>query len=254
MNNNNFISTKQELSRDPDVQLSIQRAQELEKTYVEPLPEGFRFEKDNLIYQMEPEEGKEPRPPIFVCSRLDIVALTRDIDGNNHGRLLEFIDAGGTRKEWAMPMELLAGDGTQFRAALLSMGLRIGTAKGARAYLNNYILQSSPKLQATCVGNTGWHDKCFVLPDAILGQSKKERLMLQTTSPIINTYTTQGTLEEWKQYVAAPSRGNSRLILALSAAFAAPLLYWMNSESGGLHFCGPSSCGKTTALRAACSV
>ncbi len=203
---------------------------------------------------MEPEEGKDPKPPIFVCSRLDIVALTRDIDGNNHGRLLEFIDAGGTRKEWAMPMELLAGDGTQFRAALLSMGLRIGTAKGARAYLNNYILQSSPKLQATCVGNTGWHNDCFVLPDVVIGQTKKERLILQTASPIINTYTTKGTIEEWRQYIAAPAMGNSRLLLALSAAFAAPLLYWMNSESGGLHFCGPSSCGKTTALRVACSV
>ena len=254
MDNNNFTPVKQALFCDPDIQLSIQRAEQLEKTYIEPLPDGFHFEKGNLIYQAEPEEGKEPKPPIFICSRLDIVALTCDIDGNNHGRLLEFTDAGGMRKQWAMPMELLAGDGTQFRAALLSMGLRIGTAKGARGLLNNYILQFSPKLQVTCVGNTGWHDKSFVLPDVVLGQSQKERLILQTASPIINTYTTKGTLEGWKQHVAVPARGNSRLLLALSAAFAAPLLHWTNSESGGLHFCGPSSCGKTTALRAACSV
>lgn len=254
MNHINFSLAKQESFSDLDIQLSIQRAQELQNNYVEPLPDGFHFDKDNLIYQLEPEDGKDPRPPIFICSRLDIVAWTCDTDGNNHGRLLEFVDVGGMRKQWAVPMELFSGDGAQFRAVLLSMGLRIGTAKGARSYLNNYILQATPKLQATCVGNTGWHNKNFVLPDVVLGHSQKERLILQTASPIVNTYTIQGTIEEWKKHVAGPARGNSRLLLALSAAFAAPLLYWTNSESGGFHFCGPSSCGKTTALRAACSV
>lgn len=43
-------------------------------------------------------------------------------------------------------------------------------------------------------------------------------------------------------------RLNSRLALALSMAFAAPLLYPTSSESGGFHFPGGSSTGKATAL------
>src|SRR3712207_8019446 len=39
--------------------------------------------------------------------------------------------------------------------------------------------------------------------------------------------------------------GNSRLVFALSIAFAAPLLYPTSSESGGFHFRGQSSTGKT---------
>lgn len=52
----------------------------------------------------------------------------------------------------------------------------------------------------------------------------------------------------WQNGVARYASGNSRLVLALSAAFAAPLLYPTSSESGGFHFRGGSSTGKTTAL------
>jgi hypothetical protein len=41
MNNNNFITAKQELFRDPDIQVSIQKARELANIYVEPLPVAF---------------------------------------------------------------------------------------------------------------------------------------------------------------------------------------------------------------------
>ncbi len=48
--------------------------------------------------------------------------------------------------------------------------------------------------------------------------------------------------------------GNSRLVFAVSAAFAPPLLRLANEENGGLHFVGSSRAGKTTVLRAAGSV
>ncbi len=67
-------------------------------------------------------------------------------------------------------------------------------------------------------------------------------------------YRTQGTLIEWQIHVAKHCVGNSRLILAVSSAFAAMLLHHAGMESGGLHFVGESSIGKTTALRIAASV
>ena len=54
--------------------------------------------------------------------------------------------------------------------------------------------------------------------------------------------------------IAAKCVGNSRLVLAVSAAFAAPLLPLVNAESGGLHLVGTSSIGKTTTLLVAASV
>jgi putative DNA primase/helicase len=59
---------------------------------------------------------------------------------------------------------------------------------------------------------------------------------------------------DWTHNVGKLCRGNSRLILAVSSAFAGPLLRLLGAESGGFHFVGTSSLGKTTALTVAGSV
>ena len=63
-----------------------------------------------------------------------------------------------------------------------------------------------------------------------------------------------GTLEEWKREVAALAVDNSRLMLAIGASFAAPLLSPLGLEGGGYHFVGRSSMGKTRALELGGSV
>jgi uncharacterized protein (DUF927 family) len=63
-----------------------------------------------------------------------------------------------------------------------------------------------------------------------------------------------GSLFDWQTQVAAKACGNSRLLLAISAAFAAPLLKLVNAESGAFHLRGNSSTGKTTAALIAVSV
>ena len=91
-----------------------------------------------------------------------------------------------------------------------------------------------------------------MLPDDTLGENG-ERVLLQSLHEPASMRTA-GTLEQWRDSVAALCTGNSRLTLAVSAGFAAPLLYVTGDESGGLHFQGASSTGKTTALNAAVSV
>ncbi len=78
-----------------------------------------------------------------------------------------------------------------------------------------------------------------------------ERFILQHNGNIDHAYNQSGTLASWQEHVARYAVGNYRLGLALSTAFAAPLLYPSGSESGGFHFRGGSSTGKTTALHVA---
>ncbi len=63
-----------------------------------------------------------------------------------------------------------------------------------------------------------------------------------------------GTLAAWIDRVASKCTGNSRAIFALGTSFAAPLLSLVGIESGGFHFFGPTSKGKTTLLSLAASV
>ncbi len=95
----------------------------------------------------------------------------------------------------------------------------------------------------------------FVLPDGtIIGNNSKERVILQNPELGGPEYAMRGTLADWQQKVGRFCAGNSRLLLAVSVAFTGPLLELLNRESGGLHFVGTSSLGKSTVLGVAASI
>lgn len=236
----------------------IEELNSLEEDKNVKLPTGFYFDEDRLMYQESPKLNQEgesiPIPPIFICSRLEIFARTRDSNNENHGRLLEFKDDDNILHQWPMPMQLLAGDGTRYREVLLDMGLSIAPGSKARQLLTTYIQVSKPKSRVRCVTQTGWHKNSFVLPDATIGTAFEEKTILQTGHPTLPNYSTSGSLQDWQENVSNFCVGNSRLILSLCTAFAPPLLHLIGIENGGLHLRGSSSIGKTTSLRVAASV
>lgn len=217
-----------------------------------PHPESLPFRvKESGVYYLEVNnEGdiSEDR----VCSPLSVVALARDQESEEWGRVLEVTDPDGNLHRWTMPMAMLAGNGDGYRAELLRLGLEIEPGTKTKNRLHQYISVARPEARACCVNRTGWHGSSFVLPDQVIGQGT-EQTVLQGTTPD-NPYRMAGSLEEWKSQVAALCVGNSRLAFAVSCAMAGPLLYLAGAESGGFHLVGGSSLGKTTALRVAGSV
>lgn len=202
------------------------------------------------------EQGVYHNPPdsdpLFICSKLEIKALVRDSASENWGRLLVFHDADHCEHTWAMPMQMLKGSGEELRSELLRMGLEMAASKRARNLLMEYITSSKPEQRARCVTRTGWYRHVFVFPHITIGECS-ETILYQSENPV-RDYTQAGTLTDWQQQVAAYCCGNSRLVLSVSMAFAAMLLYPTGSESGGINLVGESSIGKTTALRVAASV
>ncbi len=242
-----------------DEALSRARAEELSREYASiasSLPNGFYFDDEGwLVHQKAHSDSDNPPAPIKICSRLEVIARTRDQISENHGRLLQFEDPDGIVHLWSMPMELLAGDGAMYRQELLSKGLLIAPGTAARQALTIFIQTSTPATTVRCVDQTGWDKNrtAFVLQNETVGNAGNEPLILQTTSNLLTTQTALGGLTEWQQ-ISGLCKGNSRLIFALSAAFAPPLLLLLGMENGGIHFRGGSSSGKTTCLRAAASV
>jgi uncharacterized protein (DUF927 family) len=153
-----------------------------------------------------------------------------------------------------MPMRMLAGDGSDLRAHLLALGLEIDPGRKAREWLHAYLTSTKPAARVRCVSRIGWHGRAFVLPDAVFGEAGAEPVRLQVAGAFEHAFRVSGSLEDWQREVAAPCERSSRLVLALAAAFAAPLLALLEAESGGFHLRGASSIGKTTALRAGGSV
>ncbi len=194
------------------------------------------------------------KPPVWICGPLEVEADTRDATGNNWGRLLSFPDRDSKTHLWAMPMSLLKSDGVELRGELLSQGLELANTAPARKLLMDYVTQTRAPIKARSVKRTGWHGRAFVLTDQTIGEQDGEKVFFQAQSLEGLGLTQAGTLTGWRAEVSTPCAGNSRLVLALSAAFAALTLGLVGEESGGLHFRGPSSCGKTTALKVAASV
>ncbi len=227
-------------------------------------------------------EGNDKRPE-WLCAWLNVGARTRNEAGDGWGYLLELKDPDNNAKQWAMPAALLAGEGSEWAGRLRDMGLQMAPGTKTRNLLARYIdtRQLNDGERVTCTDRVGWHGAgVYVLPSGCItsattpaagdhpaaeGEGTGEglieppegaprRFVFQSEAGMDNTFHRKGALADWQREVAARAAGNSRLVFAISAALAGPLLWLAKLESGGFHFRGASSQGKTTALRVAASV
>lgn len=203
------------------------------------------------VYWHEIDGGTEKNTRI--CDPLHVIAQTRDETSNAWGRLLEWKDADGMTHGWAMPMSLLEGDGADMRRELAHQGLRIAPGRKPRELLEAYVKDTITKKRARCVERLGWHGRVYVTPGEVIGKSD-DVVVFQNASAAEPAFATAGTVKQWRDTVGKLATGNSRLQFAISLAFAAPLAELADEDSGGFHYRGVSSSGKSTALKAAASV
>jgi uncharacterized protein (DUF927 family) len=211
---------------------------------------SFKVGRAGVFRLVEDSEGN--REWVWTASEIEVLAETRNAAGEAWGRLLRVPDRDAIEHRWAMPMGMLAGDGVVYRERLLSLGAELAPGKAARDALHTYLTIWRPAARARCVESTGWHGQVFVLPDRVYGATA-EPVFLQAPGAAPQ-YDLTGSLEGWQNEVAALAVDNTRLVFAISTALAAALLYPAQEESGGVHYFGPSSTGKTTIGVAAASV
>lgn len=210
-----------------------------------------RFELDDRgVWLHEPD-----RAPRWVCSRLDVAAMVRDPKNAGWGLLCEFFDPDKVLHRVIIPAALFRGDGAEVAGLLLDSGLRI--APRCKPALVEYLQTASPKARARVTNRTGWHDAgaegaAFVLPEGAIGPNAGQ--WIYEAEGGASTFAMRDSLKYWRDEVSSLCSGNTRLLFAVSVAFASPLLFLTGSESGGFHFRSNSSDGKTTALRVAASV
>ncbi|HBI2308348.1 TPA: DUF927 domain-containing protein, partial [Acinetobacter baumannii] len=213
----------------------------------------FHLLEDGLYYI---EQTKDDEYKRYISSPIRVLAQTRDTTNNAWGRLLEWHDADGVKHTQALSMELFQSDGVELRKALAYQGVIIAPDGKARNLLQSYLMSYPTETRALCVDRVGWHDNVFVLPNEQIGQHENGDLIVyQTTQGIDSNYQSKGTLEQWQSNISKPIASHSKLVVALSSAFAGQLLAPLEQQTGaGVHFKGQSSKGKTTALYVGCSV
>ena len=212
----------------------------------------FRLTDEGLTFIGIDKDGN-PLPPRWICSPLYVVAKTRDAQSGEWGRLLEWQDDDGITHQWAMPLSLLQGDSSDVRRELARLGLSISPNRAARDLLTSYLQVFPVEARARCVDRLGWYEDIFVTAGQSIGQST-EKIVFQNTNAIEPALSSKGSVEEWRDSIGRLAKGNSRLVFAISTALAPTLAKLVGEDSGGFHFRGASSSGKSTALKVAASV
>lgn len=219
----------------------------------ETVQRGFELLDDGLYFLEPTKDGQLRRRK--VSARLEVLALARDAESREWGTLVRFADPDGNIKQLVIPARSFNGDGLEASGRLLSEGLTISPK--SRQLVIEYLQTQNPEKRARTTNRIGWHgtsdDLVFVLPESSLGQSSDEWLF-SDNRPDSNPFRQRGTFKQWRDHVAALCVGNSRLTFAVSVSFAAPLLHLIEMESGGFHYRGTTSSGKTSALIVAGSV
>lgn len=219
-------------------------------------PDGFALRKDGL-YLLSTERNSEER----ISGPISVAAYTKDVVTGTFGFVLAWTDIDEEQQEAAFSKDTLHEQGSTLARALANRGLAItpGKERALLRYLGSFDAQKVSRVQAT--GRLGWLDDregrlVYVLPKRTIQPNTDHPVFFQPEahSPTVSTMHQRGTLEQWNNYIARVCAGNSYLLVALGTAFAAPLMRFARLESGGIHLCGRSSRGKTTAIQVAASV
>lgn len=205
------------------------------------------FELDGIYHVPVKTDGSVYLAPIRLSEIFAVVGKGTGDDGTRY-HVISYGD-----NEYCV---IARGDvGTQEGWKQLRNNINIPSKRQKLDLLTEYIQEQESAVDWRITDVAGWHDDAYILPNGeIVGNNCNLFFNAKIKPNKRRAYNASGTLEEWKQHIGRYAAGNSRFCLALGAAFAAPLLRWLNVDGGILHVYGQSSSGKTTAQRIALSV
>lgn len=219
--------------------------------------DGFEMNVEGLFRVFPAKDGKPPSAQ-RLSGPFGVLAEGRDSDNEGWGLLLRWYDRDGQVHEWIAPRAMMAGEAGELRSRLAGGGLYLAPHPGARQAFLEFLAHQAPADRLRITHRAGWFfgatgGAAFVLPHAVVGTLPEEQVKLEQTG-MPNPFRARGTLEAWRREVAGRAAGNRLLVLAVSMAFAAPLLTLLDQPGGGVHLVGQAQRGKSTALRAGASV
>lgn len=216
--------------------------------------EGTTYEvRGNRLYLQSGYGDKVTR--YLVSGLIAVVAVARDINSSNWGRIVRFEDLDGNLKQIFISNKDITTSGQAVINLLSKEGLLISTQRGMTDALLHFLNLSPPmdKEKAVCADRIGWHGNLYLFHDnSFIGTSTNR--LVYTGAPIGKRNTTSGNVVEWRENVGVYCRGNSLLILGVCVSLASVLLRPLRIDSCGYHIFGESSTGKSTSAYVAASV
>lgn len=193
------------------------------------------------------------KAPVRLSDCIELIGRGRDQDGS-HYRIIQWRDC---LTEQTQVSALSMGEIGANWQGLLKHGLTVHSGRRKRELLSDYLQTCGQHTPYIVTQKCGWQGKAYTLPNGDIirpNEQHAERIIYNGDTSQAHAYTVSGSLNDWQNEIARLAAGNSRLLLALGTALAAPLLSLVGEQNGGFHIYGDSSDGKTTAALVALSV
>lgn len=101
---------------------------------------------------------------------------------------------------------------------------------------------------------SGWHKGAYIMPDGSIIGTPEQPILFNGQSAAATAYQTKGTLDSWRDDVAALADGNPFMMFSIGAALAAPMAGITLADSFGIHLYAQSTAGKSTTADMAVSL
>ena len=164
---------------------------------------------------------------------------------------------GGYRTEFFDWSNLLPEGRHEIKRRLADLGYEWPENDKLSKAILRTIAKSRPTKQFKLVRAPGWYESVFVIPGKVFSpyDDKTEVYIDSNTDAHVGAFVLgEGSLADWKKYVAKPSRKSTRLRLSIAAALAATFLRPLGFDSFGINLFSQTSDGKTVCLIVAASV
>ncbi len=186
---------------------------------------------------------------------------------NEKYRVIRFYDEDFQQQTACFPAQWFTKnkDGNVW-STLMAQGMIL--MSGKEKYVSRYLdtLHSVCSERSWAASKLGWFETLdeageqtqpvFVLPDKILGSTGDKREVFFQSAHEVNSkaISPRGKLGQWKTNVADKAKGNQLIMFAIMASLAGGMTKLSKTSSGGFHFWGLSSYGKTALIQCAASV
>ena len=186
-----------------------------------------------------------------------LVAVAEDEATGEFFAVIKYRDLDGRVRRVSLPLADL--DGTKALVKKLkNLGAYFSGKRSADERALAKLLASKPKAKRyNFASRVGWYDgyNAFVLPRRVIGAVRSG---MSINPPRLSSHAgaigLRGEHAEWVTTIAVHAKFSSRMVFAISAALAAPLLRMAQLHSFGVLVHGPGKVGKSTILLAAASV
>lgn len=201
--------------------------------------------------KLDKDTGEVMEKETWLSTFVEVVGVGED-DAERY-LILSWTPEGSTEKRTeAVP---LCDIGEREGWARMKKGGVLVTSKtGLKSILADHLQRSGKRELWAIAGATGWQYGAYIMPDgSVIGEPQKP-VMFNGRSAAARGYEIKGSVESWKNSVAALAQGNPSMMLGIACSFAAPLIGLAGADGFGVHLFGGSSAGKTTTANAASSV